>query len=140
MKASWYPKDDVLKSSNIYQMMLRNNFETYEEFWKWSSTEKESFWSQTIENLHIQFDQPYTALLDTSNGVEQASWLKGAKLNIVDSCFQNSDESTALIYQSEEGLIKKSVSWLLKSMSIESQIVLLIKACRQEIVSPLICL
>ena len=107
MKASWYPKDDVLKSSNIYQMMLRNKFETYEEFWKWSATEKESFWGQTIENLHIQFDQPYTSLLDTSEGIERASWLTGAKFNIVDSCFQNSDESIALIFQSENGIVEK---------------------------------
>ena len=45
MKASWYPKDDVLKNSNIYQMMLSNNFENYEEFWRWSVSEKESFWA-----------------------------------------------------------------------------------------------
>jgi len=107
MKASWYPKDDVLKSSNIYQMMLRNNFDAYQEFWKWSATEKESFWGQTIENLNIQFDQSYTSLLDTSEGTEHASWLKGAKLNIVDSCFQNNDDAIALIFQSEDGLIEK---------------------------------
>ena len=107
MKASWYPTDDVLKSSNIYQMMLRNNIETYKEFWEWSVSEKESFWAQTIDNLHIRFDQPYTSLLDTSKGLEQSSWLKGAKLNIVDSCFQNNDDSVALIFQTEKGAIEK---------------------------------
>ncbi|MGB5320742.1 AMP-binding protein [Lutimonas sp.] len=107
MEASWYPKDDVLKSSNIYQMMLSNNFDTYKEFWRWSATEKESFWEQTVANLHIQFYKRYTSFLDVSKGVEQASWLKGAKLNIVDSCFQNDDESIALIFQTEEGPVKK---------------------------------
>ncbi len=107
MEASWYPEDDVLKSSNIYQMMLRNNFETYKEFWRWSVTEKESFWEQTIKNLDIQFYTIYTSLLDTSKGVEQASWLKGSQINIVDSCFQNDDESIALIFQTEKGSIEK---------------------------------
>ncbi len=107
MEASWYPKDDVLKSSNIYQMMLRNNFGTYREFWRWSATEKESFWKQTIENLNIQFDKSYRSVLDVSKGVEQASWLKGSRLNIVDSCFQNDDESIVLIFQKEGGLIEK---------------------------------
>ncbi len=107
MKASWYPKDDVLKNSNIYQMMLSNNFENYEEFWRWSVSEKESFWEQTIENLNLQFHKRYTSLLDVSKGVEQARWLKGAKLNIVDSCFQNKDESIALIFQSEDGSLEK---------------------------------
>lgn len=107
MEASWYPKDDVLKSSNIYQMMLSNNFDTYKEFWRWSATEKESFWEQTVANLNIQFYKRYTSILDISKGVEQASWLKGAKLNIVDSCFQNDDESIALIFQTEEGPLEK---------------------------------
>ncbi len=107
MKASWYPKDDVLKNSNIYQMMLSNNFENYEEFWRWSVSEKESFWEQTIENLNLQFHKRYTSLLDVSKGVERARWLKGAKLNIVDSCFQNKDESIALIFQSEDGSLEK---------------------------------
>jgi acetyl-CoA synthetase len=107
METSWYPTDDVLKSSNIYQMMLANGFESYMEFWKWSATEKESFWEQTINNLQIQFHQPYTSLLDVSKGVAQASWLKGAKLNIIDSCFQNSDESIALIFQTEGGSLEK---------------------------------
>ena len=107
METSWYPTDDVLKSSNIYQMMLANDFESYKEFWKWSATEKESFWEQTIKNLQIQFYQPYTSLLDVSKGVERASWLKGSKLNIVDSCFQNSDESIALIFQTEGGSLEK---------------------------------
>lgn len=113
MNASWYPEDDVLKNSNIYQMMLKNNFESYMDFWKWSASEKEAFWEQTIENLQIHFHKKYKALLDVSNGVEQASWLKGAKLNIVDSCFQNSDESIAMIYQEEGGnLIEMSQSSL----------------------------
>ena len=107
MNASWYPEDDVLKNSNIYQMMLKNNFESYSDFWKWSVSEKEAFWEQTIENLHIHFQKKYKTLLDVSKGVEQASWLKGASLNIVDSCFQNSDKSIALIYQEEGGKLVK---------------------------------
>ena len=81
MKASWYPEDDVLRSSNIYQMMLKNNFDTYQDFWRWSATEKESFWEQTIENLHIQFQKKYSSILDVSEGVEQARWLKPRRLS-----------------------------------------------------------
>ena len=101
MEASWYPKDDVLKSSNIYQMMLDNNFDAYNDFWKWSATEKEDFWDQTVKNLGIQFHRKYDTVLDVSKGAEYASWLKGAEFNIVDSCFQNNDDSIAIVYQKE---------------------------------------
>lgn len=101
MTASWYPKDDVLKSSNIYQMMRNNNFDTYDEFWKWSATKKEDFWDQTIKNIGIQFHRKYDTVLDVSQGAEYASWLKGAEFNIVDSCFQNENDSIAIVYQKE---------------------------------------
>ena len=111
MTASWYPKDEVLKSSNIYKMMLENNFENYDDFWKWSASHKEDFWEQTIKNIGIHFYKKYDTVLDISKGAEHASWLKGATFNIVDSCFQNDDESTAIIYQ-KEGKPINSVSQL----------------------------
>ena len=111
MTASWYPKDEVLKSSNIYKMMLENNFENYDDFWKWSASNKEDFWEQTIKNIGIHFYKKYDTVLDISKGAEHASWLKGATFNIVDSCFQNDDESTAIIYQ-KEGKPINSVSQL----------------------------
>ena len=103
MNPSWYPGDDVVKNSNIYQMMLRNGFVDYSKFWKWSATEKRLFWEQTIENLHIKFHKKYTSVLDSSEGPEHARWLKDAQLNIVDSCFQNDDDAISLIYQTQNG-------------------------------------
>ena len=103
MKPSWNPGDDVVENSNIYHMMLRNGFVDYNKFWKWSATEKALFWEQTIENLHIKFHKNYTRVLDSSEGPEHARWLKGAQLNIVDSCFQNDDDAISLIYQDENG-------------------------------------
>ncbi|MDX2429333.1 MAG: AMP-binding protein [Bacteroides sp.] len=103
MNPSWYPEDDLVKNSNIYQMMLKNGFVDYPSFWKWSATEKADFWKQTIENLHIKFHKTYSSLLDTSQGAEHASWLKGSELNIVDSCFQNDKDAISVIYQNENG-------------------------------------
>ena len=114
MTASWYPEADVLENSNIYKMMLKNDFDTYHDFWKWSATQKADFWEQTIENLNIYFNKRFDSVLDISNGVEQASWLKGAAFNIVDSCFQNADDSVALIYQKEGKAISKITQLELK--------------------------
>jgi len=88
-------------------MMLDNNFDSYDDFWKWSATKKGDFWDQTIKNLGIQFHRKYDTVLDVSKGAENASWLKGAKFNIVDSCFQNDDDSIAIVYQKEGKPITK---------------------------------
>jgi len=107
LKASWKPSDKIVKNSNIYKMMLKNGLKNYDALWKWSVENKTGFWSQTVENLNIKLQKNYSNIVDVSHGVEQAQWLKGAKLNIVDSCFQNTDDSIALIFQKEDGELEK---------------------------------
>ncbi len=107
LKSSWNPTDKIIKESNIYKMMLNNGLENYRDLWKWSVVEKSEFWSQTLGNLNIELHKNYTSIVDVSKGVERAQWLKGAKLNIVDSCFQNEDDAIAVIFQKENGGIEK---------------------------------
>lgn len=115
MTASWQPEAEVVKNSNIYQMMLANDFDAYHDFWEWSASHREDFWEQTVENLNIHLDKPYTTFLDLSKGAEQAEWLKGAALNIADSCFQNDEEAISIIYQKEGEAISRISQSELKS-------------------------
>ncbi len=87
--------------------MQKNGFDSYKEFWKWSADQKEDFWQQTVENLNIFFTKKYHSVLDISKGIEDPEWLKGARFNIVDSCFQNHDKAIAVIYQEENGKLQK---------------------------------
>ena len=107
IKTSWNPSDKIIKNSNIYKMMLKNGFKKYDDFWNWSVNEKSEFWSQTVENLNIKLQKKFASIVDISHGVEQAKWLKGGQLNIVDSCFQNDDEAIAIIFQKEKGEIER---------------------------------
>ena len=88
-------------------MMQEHGFENYDDFWKWSVTNKETFWEATIHNLGIEFAQNYASIVDISEGVENAKWLKNAKLNIVDACFQNEDDSIAITFQEEGQNLQK---------------------------------
>ena len=83
----WKPSKEIIEQSNIFKMMQVHGFKKYEDFWKWSVTNKEDFWKETVLNLGIKLAQKYTSILDISKGVENPEWLKNAKLNIVDSCF-----------------------------------------------------
>jgi len=104
---SWHPSKEVIENSNIHRMMLKNNFDDYAEFWKWSASDKPEFWRQTISNLGIRFKRKYDRILDLSPGEEYAKWIPGAQLNIVDSCFQNADDSTAVVFQEENGTLQQ---------------------------------
>jgi len=115
LKASWTPSTETIKNSNIYQMMRQNGFDKYEDFWKWSVNEKSKFWSQTIKALNINLKHNYSSVISSSENTENAVWLKGAKLNIVDSCFQNNDEDPSIIYQKNTGPIRSVSQRELKS-------------------------
>ena len=107
MTKTWNPSQSDLEGSNIYKMMQQVGLPSYADFWKWSVTHKTAFWAATLERLGIVQAQKYTHLLDLSEGVEQAKWLFGAQMNIVDSCFQNEADATVLCFQKEGGSIQK---------------------------------
>ena len=86
------PIKETIKNSNIFKMMQKHHFTEYSEFWDWSVSYKEQFWKETVENLTIKFSKKFTKILDVSEGTERAKWLFGAKMNIVDSCFQNDND------------------------------------------------
>jgi acetyl-CoA synthetase len=107
LKPDWNPTEKIIKNSNIFKMMQKFGFNNYDDFWKWSVSNKEVFWEETLQNLNIHLNKKYTSILDTSKGIENAEWLKNAKLNIVDSCFQNKEDSISIIFQKEGGEIQK---------------------------------
>ena len=107
MKPFWTPNQKIIQHSNIYKMMEQHHFGSYDDFWKWSVLNKELFWAETVTNLGINLQQPFTTIIDISKGVEQPEWLKDAKINIVDSCFQNDDDATSIIYQKVGGTVQE---------------------------------
>ena len=62
----WKPSKISIEQSNIFKMMQEHGFENYDDFWKWSVTNKEIFWEATIHNLGIEFAQNYTSIVDIS--------------------------------------------------------------------------
>jgi acetyl-CoA synthetase len=107
---TWKPSQLDIEKTHIYQNMLKLGFTDYKEFWKWSVDNKKLFWEKTVNNLGIPFKKKYTDLLNLPDGVTQAKWLDGAKMNIADACFQNDDQATSIIYQEEGEKTIKQIS------------------------------
>lgn len=104
---SWSPTKEIINNSNIGKMMLKHSFTNFNDFWKWTVANKSDFWTETVENLNIIQDKKYHQILNIENGVENAKWLDGAKLNIVDSCFQNDENVIAIFFQKPNEEIQK---------------------------------
>jgi acetyl-CoA synthetase len=99
---SWVPSAEVVQKSNLYALMQQQRATDYAEIHQWSVQNPEAFWKRTIRALDISLRKPYTQLLDLSQGVAHAKWLRGAELNIAESCFKKALDSPAIITQRQD--------------------------------------
>jgi acetyl-CoA synthetase len=104
---SWKPTQKEVEQTHIYKAMQELGFETYQSLWNWSVGYPESFWEYVLLKLKIPFYQKPERVLDLSQGVTHPLWLKGAKMNIVEACFNNPPEAVAIKYQPEEEPIQE---------------------------------
>jgi len=98
---AWFPEDP--DSSNIAWLMRKAGANSFRDLHAWSVSQPHEFWGTMVERLDVLFNKPYVSVVDLADGPEHPRWLVGAKLNVVDSCFQAPDDSPAVIYQSEDG-------------------------------------
>lgn len=61
---------------------------TYTELFDWAKVNRNPFFSNIIKRLQINFAKKPESVFDHSDGIENVKYLPGARMNIVDSCFQ----------------------------------------------------
>ncbi len=103
---TWKPDKELIATTHIGQIMAGKGYKDFRDYHQWSVQNREQFWEETVERLGIVIREKYTSILDVSDGVKQARWLPGARMNIVDSCFSHTPDAVAIVY-SEAGEIKK---------------------------------
>src|SRR5712691_8659714 len=103
----WEPsesfKERSLMAEYIRWLAKHNgqNFETYEELWRWSVTELEAFWASIVEFFDVNLIKPPTHIL-TERRMPGTKWFQGAVLNYTQNIFRHaSPDSPALVFQSE---------------------------------------
>jgi acetyl-CoA synthetase len=85
-KFIWEPTPDVLARANVVRLMRRHGFDDYWELQRRSQDDPEWFWPAAIEDLGLEFSQPWERVADLSNGPEWATWFVGGKLNLAWNC------------------------------------------------------
>lgn len=82
----WEPSADVLERTRICHYMVwlererGHSFGTYEELWRWSTTEIEAFWASLWDYFEIRAAQQPDRVLD-SRRMPGARWFAGTTLN-----------------------------------------------------------
>jgi acetyl-CoA synthetase len=84
--------------------MRRHGLATYRELVARSIDEPEWFWPAAIEDLGLEFVEPWSEVVDLSRGPEWATWFVGGKLNIAWNCVHRwRGERVAAVFRGEDG-------------------------------------
>ncbi len=104
----WQPTPQYIQQSRLKRFMERHHISTFEELMRRSTDDLEWFWNAVMEDLKVEFYEPYTQVVDTSAGLPWTRWCVGAKMNIVHNCLDKWQGSAvkhrvALRWEGEEG-------------------------------------
>jgi len=104
----WRPTEEVTARSHLKRFMDRHGIAAFDELLERSTRDLSWFWNAVLEDLHIEFYEPYSVVLDTSRGMAWAHWCVGSKMNIVHNCLDKwmgtpMQNRAAIRWEGEEG-------------------------------------
>lgn len=104
----WQPNPQWMDESNLQQFMDFHGIENYDALYQKSIDDIGWFWDAVLEDLDIEFYEPYDKIIDLENGIEFPKWCTGGKMNIVHNCLDKWQTSqlrnrAALRWEGEEG-------------------------------------
>lgn len=105
----WQPTPAYIERSNLKRFMDQHSIASFADLMTQSTADVAWFADAVFKFLDIQFQKPYSQVVDLSNGIQRPEWCVGGQLNIVTNCVDKWAENeatagrTAVIYESEEG-------------------------------------
>jgi acetyl-CoA synthetase len=114
----WYPTADYIRGSHVEAVMRAMGIApdparpemAYLEFYRRSIAEPEAFWQATLDEIGIEWFQPFTRVANLSNGVQWPRWFPDGKLNLAhNAVFRHLKASRssqpAIIWEGEDGAV-----------------------------------
>lgn len=112
----WSPPESLRAQSRMSDYMAwlsrerGQGFDTYQDLWRWSVDELETFWGSLWDYFGVAASKPYDMVLQ-DRSMPGANWFPGAELSIVENVFRQSRPGRpALRFSTEDGDYRE-VSW-----------------------------
>ncbi len=111
----WTPDRETIERSNVGRLMRRHGIDDYRTLVARSIDDPDWFWQAAVEDLGLEFAQPWQRLVDASRGPEWATWFVGGRLNIAWNCVHrhacgSRAQAPAAVFAGEDGS-RRSLSY-----------------------------
>lgn len=108
----WKTFAEMSRASNIRRFMKEHGIATYKDLIRRSTSDIAWFWDAAIRDLGIEFFRPYKKTLNTSRGIQWATWFDGGRINIAHNCLDKHALShrrnkIACVWEGEDGAVRK---------------------------------
>jgi acetyl-CoA synthetase len=116
---AWRPTPEYFERSRLLKFMRQHGIDTYEQLCARANADPAWFWDATVKDLDLRWYQPYSAVMDTSDGIEWTRWFIDGQFNYVASALDKHvgqagagamaprPDHTALIWEGEEGHVRR---------------------------------
>ncbi len=107
----WKPTPQHIEHANLTAFMRAHSLRDFDELMHRSTTDIAWFTDAVLKFLDIQFYEPYTKVVDLSEGIQFPKWCVNGKMNIVHNCVDKwqgaeSRRRKAVVFEGEEGITK----------------------------------
>ena len=107
----WEPGPETIERAHLTQFMRQHSLPNFEALMDRSTDDVAWFTEALLEYLDIQFSQPYSKVLDLSEGIAWPKWCVDGRMNIVTNCLDKyegagTDSQPALIWEAEGGQVR----------------------------------
>jgi acetyl-CoA synthetase len=104
----WHPTPELVAQSNLQRFTKKHGLGSYDELMRRSTTDIAWFWDAVLRDLDIQFYEPYSRVVDLSEGKPWARWCVGGEMNIVHNMLDKYagtevDDRLAIKSETEDG-------------------------------------
>jgi acetyl-CoA synthetase len=117
----WQPSEEYVDRANVTRFMRANGIATEDDLIRRSVQDVAWFWDAVVRDLGLEFSRPYERVLDTSRGVEWTTWFEGGLVNLAHNCVdrwaERTPEAVAVLWEGEEGSVRRVTYRELRSMT-----------------------
>lgn len=108
---AWRPTPEYIERSRLTAFIRAHGLRDVNHLLHRSIDEPEWFWRAVLDDLRIEFYQPYERAIDTSPGVPWTRWCVGGRMNIVHNCLDkwigtDVEHRVALVCEDEDGTVQ----------------------------------
>lgn len=108
----WRPTPEHIEHANLTKFMRLHGIADFDELMRKSTSDAAWFTDAILKFLEIQFYEPYSVVMDLSEGIQFPKWCVGGRMNIVHNCVDKRQSSAvsdqlAVVFEGEEGITRK---------------------------------